>query len=596
MFTRPLFTHHSTNINKDTSTDSQEFFEAIKSGDMEKCRQYFFEGNTKPWELKSENNYTALHFSVFQNNYELTSFILEEVKKGLGINSSKKLSDFINAKNKEGITALHYSVIKGNFEIFKLLKKFGANLDAVTNTGKNIMHLAAESNQTSMMIHLYLNEAQDITSVDENGSTPLHWACYYKAEECVKYLLHLNADINAEDNEKFTPLNIAANNNNVNIVRILIRNGANKKIRNKYNQLPLDIAKKKNYKEIINILTRGENHLCTLDMPNKYIKPTDTYRRAILIILCICEIIIIIFVLPFLENLAFYIINFALFGLSLLFYFILSWSEPGYQKNKALVTECHGEENYKCLKKLVEDGEDLKNYCPVCYIKKSNDIIHCYFCNKCVKDISHHCFWFNKCIARKNKVLYIIFLGCTFVHSVYSVFICSNLIFDKVSIPYESFFLTWYLIVDRGIRVLGANIVSLFSMFCSYPLFFLFMIEMFKLCGLLGIKNKDKENLEKIEIIEETKNDVPSIELQEQKHDELLIDKNGEEEKEENIIKTSEDNINNENQEVKENENNENDNGENDENNQNEENEQNEENNQNEENEQNNDNEGDENQ
>ena len=588
MFTRASVSHHPTTVIKEISSDSHEFFEAIKSGDIEKCRQLFSDGNTKPWELKNENNHTALHFSVFQNNYDLTLLILEEVKKGLGINSSKKLSDFINAKNKEGITALQYSVIKGNVEIFKLLKKFGANLDTLTNTGKNIMHLAAESNQTSMMMYLFLKEAQDISSVDENGSTPLHWACYYKAEECVKYLLHLNADINAEDNEKFTPLNIAVNNNNINIVRILLRKGANKKIRNKYNQLPIDIAKKKNYKDIINILTRGENHLCTLDMPNKYIKPTNTYRRAILIILIICEIVIIIFVLPFLENLVFYIMNFAFFGLTLLFYFILSWSEPGYQKNKALVAECKGEEDYKCLKKLVDDGEDLSNYCPVCYIKKSNDIIHCYFCNKCIKDISHHCFWFNKCIARKNKVLYIIFLGCTFLHSVYSVFICSNLIFDTVSIPYESFFMKWYLIVDRGIRVLGANIVSLFSMFCSYPLFYLFMIEMFKLCGLLGIENKDKDYLNKIENIGKIKNDVSVIELQEQNRDELLIDKNGEEEKEENIIKTSDDNANDEIKEENDNENNENDNGENDENNQNDE--------QNNENEQNEGNDGDENQ
>ena len=100
-------------------------------------------------------------------------------------------TDFINFKNKEGITALHYSVINGNIKIFQLLKKYGANLEAVTNTGKNIMHIASGSNQPSMLLYLFLYEAQDISSVDESGSTPLHWACYYKAEECVNYLLHL---------------------------------------------------------------------------------------------------------------------------------------------------------------------------------------------------------------------------------------------------------------------------------------------------------------------------------------------------------------------------------------------------------------------
>ena len=535
MFSRISSAHHTFNQTKDLSLNSYEFFEAIKSGEIEKCRQFFYNPNIKAWELKDENNYTALHFSVFKNNYDLTLLILEEIKKGLGINSSKKISEFINAKNKEGITALHYSVINGNIAIFKLLKKNGANLEAVTNTGKNIMHIAAESNQPSMMIYLYLNEAQDISSVDENGSTPLHWACYYKAEECVNYLLYLNADINAQDKENFTPLNIAVSNNKVSLVKLLLRKGADKKIANKYNQLPIDIAKKKHYSKILKILISGYNPLCSTEIPDIYVKPTDAYKRVILLMLIICEIIIFILVLPFLESLAFYILNFVFFGLGLLSYFMLLWSEPGYQKNKELVKDCGGEDNYKCLKKLVEDGEDLKKYCPVCYVLKSNNIKHCFICNKCVKDLSHHCFWFNKCIAKKNRIIYIIFLVCIFLHCVYTIFICSNLIFDTVNIPYERFLPTWiYLGVDRGFRVLGANIVSIISVISSYPVFFMFMVEMFKLCGLLGKRNKDFENLQKEEKIETLLTDESkSIEMQNQRHDSLWSDREPEENEEE---------------------------------------------------------------
>jgi len=535
MFSRISSVHHALNQTKDLSLNSYEFFEAIKGGEIEKCRQFFYNPNIKAWELKDENNYTALHFSAFKNNYDLTLLILEEIKKGLGINSSKKISEFINAKNKEGITALHYSVINGNIAIFKLLKKYGANLEAVTNTGRNIMHIAAESNQPSMMIYLYLNEAQDISSVDENGSTPLHWACYYKAEECVNYLLHLNVDINAQDKENFTPLNIAVSNNKVSLVKLLLRKGADKKIANKYNQLPIDIAKKKHYAKIMKILTSGYNPLCSTEIPDTYVKPTDAYKRVILLMLIICEIIIFILVLPFLDSLAFYILNFIFFGLGLVSYFILLWSEPGYQKNKELVRDCGGEDNYKCLKKLVEDGEDLKKYCPVCYVLKANNIKHCFICNKCVKDLSHHCFWFNKCIGKKNRIIYIIFLVCTFLHCVYTIFICSNLIFDTVNIPYERFLPTWiYLGIDRGFRVLGANIVSIISVISSYPIFFMFMVEMFKLCGLLGKKNKDFENLQKEEKIETLLTDESkSIEMQNQRHDSLWSDRDPEENEDE---------------------------------------------------------------
>ena len=57
------------------------------------------------------------------------------------------------------------------------------------------------------------------------------------------------------------------------------------------------------------------------------------------------------------------------FGLCLIFYFILSFSEPGYQKNKELVNLCNGEENYKCLKKLIDDAKILRPTC-MCGVPK----------------------------------------------------------------------------------------------------------------------------------------------------------------------------------------------------------------------------------
>ena len=125
--------------------------------------------------------------------------------------------------------------------------------------------------------------------------------------------------------------------------------------------------------------------------------------------------------------------------------------------------------------------------------------------------MSHHCFWLNKCIGAKNKVIYTIFVFCSFFYSIFSLFICLILIFDTVNTPYVDFkFLEWfYLVVDRGYRVLGANVVAIFSFFSTFPLFFLLMIEMFKLCGLLG-KKQFISGMIKVEITTE-KNDLNSI-------------------------------------------------------------------------------------
>ena len=526
MFTR------STSIVKENPTNnlnlnSFELFEALSKDDVEKVKSFFYDPSLKIWQLKDENNFTALHFSVLKNNYDLTLFIIEEVKKRLGMGASQKLENFINEKNKEGITALHYAVSNGNIKMVQMLKQFGANLEAITNIGKNIMHIAAGSNQPSMLIYFFLNEAQDITSIDENGSTPLHWACYYNAIESVNYLLSLKVDVNAQDKEKYTPLHLAVSNNSINLVKLLLQKGADKNIINNNNELPIDIARKKNYTEIVKILTNKDyNPLCTLEMPYEYIKPTDFYRRMILLMIIIPEIIIIILVIPFLDYNIFIIMNLATFGLCLLNYFFLLVKEPGYQKNTKLLKECGGESDNKPLKKLLEDECDLKNYCPTCFILKGIDKKHCFICDKCVLEMSHHCFWLNKCIGKKNKIIYVIFAISAFIYSFCCLFICLNLLFDTVNNSYKVLVLSFDLYIDRGFRVLGAAIVTLFSIIITFPLFFLYMIEMFKSCGCLGkkkskalIEEKDEDNNEN------NKNEGNHVELINQVDEPLLNDK-----------------------------------------------------------------------
>ena len=538
MFSRRLTSSSKGSSSFNLNVEASEFLEAINQNDIEKAKSYI--NSLKIWQIKDENGLTPLHYSVFRNNYDLTTIIINEVKKGLGM-SSNKISNFINEKTNEGFTALHYAVNNGNLLIVQLLKQYGAKFEAVTNLGKNAVHIAAEANQVTMLMYLILNEALDIFCLDENGSTPLHWACYSGAFEAVDYLLSLKADINAQDKERITPLFLAVDNKRENIVRILLMNGADKNLPNKKNELPINIARKKNYVRIKNLLKDKEyNPLCTLESPPKYIEPSNIYRKLILFLIIIVELIIFILILPFLEDIYHLFVNLGSFALCLLSFIIFMYKDPGYQKNTKLIKDCGGEKNNGPLKTLLDIGMKLENYCPKCYIEKKKNITHCFICDECVLEMSHHCFWINKCIGKNNKFFYLLFIFFSFIYALESIFICSNLIFDTVTIPYiKSFFPSWiYFDIDRGFRVLGAAIVLVLSFLLSFPLFFLFMIEMFKLCGLLGKKFNEKNKMKelgkididedkKINLLEEKEN---KIELNNKKINEIIIeDKNLEE-------------------------------------------------------------------
>ena len=54
------------------------------------------------------------------------------------------LAKFMNDKNKDDLTALYYAENKVSIPLLKLLIDNGANVDAVTNLSKSVMHMTIE--------------------------------------------------------------------------------------------------------------------------------------------------------------------------------------------------------------------------------------------------------------------------------------------------------------------------------------------------------------------------------------------------------------------------------------------------------------------
>lgn len=518
MFSKSGSSFHKESIPLNTVSE-EHFFECVREEKEEDLRNYFRDPSYKVWLLKEENDYTALHRAVFNNSEKIVSLIIEELKKRIGFESKMALSNFINEKTNEGITALHYAAYKGNITIAKLLIENGAVVEMVTNRGKNVMHLAAEGNQPSIMYYFIAYQAQDIISIDDYGSTPLHWACYAGAEEAVLFLLSLKANIDAKDKEGITPLNLAVQSKREKIVKLLLQRGADKTIDNNRHETPLDVAVKKNYFEMINLLKdKDYNPLCTLETPIEYVKPDNIYKKFIFFIFIVPEIVLLFGVLPYLDT-SEIIVNTVFFVFAFLSYIFLLAKEPGEMKNEELLRDANGENP---LKTLIDKNQELKMYCPICYVRKTGKGKHCFICNKCIEGFDHHCFWINKCIGRKNVCAYFTFLSLSFIYVFTSIYVSVMCINNDVYIPPDRWIWDDIAIArdNMGLKVLCVGFVLIVAVFLSFPLFFLIMIQVLTWLKVIRAKETieevDKKNKEKKEIKKEKAKEDLEISLIEQ--------------------------------------------------------------------------------
>lgn len=472
----------------------QDLFYYIEKNNEEKIISYLRDKSLKIWLKKDEDDFTILHKSCFLNNTSISFSIITETKNRIGY--SPTFNAFINAKTEEGLTALHYAAYKGNLELSKFLLQNGADVTAVTKLGKNVIHWTAEGNQPSLMIFYLFKRVIDISTQDYNKSTPLHWACYSGAYDSIKFLLSLNAEINAIDKNELTPLHLATLYGKKDIIILLLQNGAIKDISNSRGETPLYLAWKKKYKEIYNILNKNEYYpLWTIKEPYEYIKPNDIYKKYIIIIFIVHQVIIIILILPYLKSRFDIIFNNCLFLLDLLLFLLLIKKDPGYKTinkktNKIDINNIsiNSYNNYPLLD-LIEKNEDIRNYCPKCFILLTKGIKHCIFCEKCVEGYRHHCFWINKCIGKNNFLIYFFFILITLIFAFDSTYICLITLFSFTLVPYDKLIYSSIIrtLKERQIRVFFASLIGVFSIFVSFPICFLFFYEIYK----CFINNKD---------------------------------------------------------------------------------------------------------
>ena len=500
-------------------SEYNEIFDSLSSKDTEKISQFILNKDINAWEVKKSENLTILHNACAIDNTNIIITIIEKMKIRLGLDKEDDLSpeekskneeifkDFINAKTDGDCqTALHYASFRGNIKIIKLLISNHAEINVRTKNGYNMIHKAAMGNKPSAIIYFNKKYNMSLEETDENQMNALHLAVRSCMENSVIYLLSLGLNPNLTDKEGYTALHYAVKKGQSRIIKKLLQRGADRNITDfKFNKTPVMLAK--NNPEIQEIFRKKGICEKLFFRPDINKKTLCSNKNMILFIVLHLIIVFLVFfiVLPYFESNIFSIIYIIETCLVFLLYTILSCSNPGKMVNH----------DYVDLLDIVENGNEIEDFCPDCLVKTKFRSKHCLVCQQCVEEFDHHCFWVGNCIGKKNYTLFFIFLIYILLNSLFTIVINIYYLITEIrkesikegSTAFPGFYFGDIFIYNKIFRI----IVSV-CIFIICILFFIPLVNLFKMQLNTAIEKRqiriDEEEYEKEQMKEKLDDEV----------------------------------------------------------------------------------------
>ena len=306
----------------------------VKDENLEEIERKVKDINFEFWKFKDEENSTILQKSTFYNSFKITNIIINSLKNNPKV-SKEKFQNYLEQKNKKGFNALHYTVMNGNIKILNLLLENNINYESTNNRGLNVLHIAAQNNKLNMMILFKEKYKFDIESTDDEGSTPLHWACYTNSFNCVEYLLSFNINVNIQDKEGLTPLHLCIiGKNNYNIIKLLLQYKANPDICDNKGYSCFDLCEIKNKFDVIYVL-KYKSKFRFFDLEISF-KKKDNVKDKYIYFYYILNFSVYIFMLIIFgeeKDKTIFFWNTIIFILNILFHIYLSKCDPGFLIN-----------------------------------------------------------------------------------------------------------------------------------------------------------------------------------------------------------------------------------------------------------------------
>uniref|UniRef100_A0A8B9HD51 Ankyrin repeat domain 44 n=1 Tax=Astyanax mexicanus TaxID=7994 RepID=A0A8B9HD51_ASTMX len=162
------------------------------------------------------NPFTPLHCAVVNDHESCATLLLEAMG-----------SEIVTCKDSRDRAPLHAAAFAGNVDCVQLLLAHDAPVDAVDQSGRSALMMAAE--RGAVGVALLTSASADLSLTDQKGNTALHLACSKGKEDCALLILEKLPDttiVKATNSALQTPLHLAVHSGLKQTVKELLSRGA----------------------------------------------------------------------------------------------------------------------------------------------------------------------------------------------------------------------------------------------------------------------------------------------------------------------------------------------------------------------------------
>ena len=213
--------------------------------------------------LESNSNSNSNSNSINHNTKTLISLEEKSTYDAEDSNSEINLVNLLSLKDKGGNTPMLFAAFRGNIKIMEKLIELGVKYDCVNNAGLNIIHMAAQSDCSNVIVYFKEKYNFKLFENDDLNNNSLHWACSSGSKSALDYLLlYINKKnnneniINTVNNQGQTALHITVlTTGSVSTIKKLIKKNIDINIKDNSGLSVLDLVKNNDkYKNIEKII------------------------------------------------------------------------------------------------------------------------------------------------------------------------------------------------------------------------------------------------------------------------------------------------------------------------------------------------------